>query len=262
MPALDEPARACLILHGLGGGPYEARPLIDALQARGVAVGAPVYPGHEGPGPHMPRSSWPEWYEAAASAFDRLAETHGSVAVAGFSTGGTLALHLAANRPVDRMALMAPFLRVRHRWYYGFRPEHYLNTVGRLVRRVPRRASAVSDRRLRDEVERVIVFRTFSLDAARSAVELIRVVRAEAHVITTPALILQSHRDSIVDPRGARWLFDHLGTPDAGRELVWFERSDHLLALDVEREAVIARVLRFLGLAPDRPGDRGRTGGR
>jgi carboxylesterase len=197
----------------------------------------------------------------AALSFDRLAETFGSVAVVGFSTGGTLALHLAANRLVDRMALMAPFLRVRHRWFYGFRPEHYLNTIGRFVRRIPRRASAVSDRRLRDEVERIITFRTFSLEAARSAVELIQIVRAEAHRITTPTLILQSHRDSIVDPRGASWLFDHLGTSRADRELVWFDRSDHLLALDVEREVVIARVLRFLGLAPDRLGDQEGTGG-
>lgn len=252
-PPIDRtPPGACLILHGLGGGPYEAAPIIEALTGAGIPIEAPVYPGHEGPGPHMPRSTWPEWFEVILDCFNRLHEQHGNVAVIGFSTGGTLALHLAAERPVDRLALMAPFLAVRHRWYYGLRPEVYLATLGRIVRRVPRRRSAVSDPILRREVERLIAFRTFNLDAARSAVALIRRVRVEIPRITTPTLIIQSRRDAIVDPLGAIWLHEHLGTPEEHRKLVWFDRSDHLLAIDVDRDAVIREVLEFLDLeVPD-----------
>lgn len=247
-PPLHSPPGSCLILHGLGGGPYEAKPLIDAIEATGLAVEAPVYPGHEGPGPRMPRSSWPEWFGVVESCFDRLNEHSGPVAVVGFSTGGTLALHLAARRNVDRLALLAPFLGIRHRWYYGVRPELYLSKLARVVRQIPRRRSCVSDPVLRREIERQVFFRTFNLDAARSAIDLIRIVRAEVPSISTPSLILQSPRDSVVDPGGARWLFDHLGTPESARQLLWFERSDHLLAIDVERELVIDHVLRFLGL--------------
>ena len=42
---------ACLVLHGLGGGPYELQPLIAALEAAGLQVLAPIMPGHDGPGP-------------------------------------------------------------------------------------------------------------------------------------------------------------------------------------------------------------------
>jgi carboxylesterase len=48
--------QSCLVLHGLGGGPYELNPLIEALEADGLRVSAPVMPGHEGPGPVMPAS--------------------------------------------------------------------------------------------------------------------------------------------------------------------------------------------------------------
>lgn len=244
------PPGACLVLHGLGGGRHEFEPLLQTLSAVGMPFEAPVYPGHEGPGPHMPRSSWPEWFAVVQSSFDRLQEHHGSVAVIGFSTGGTLALHLAASAPVDRLALMAPFLAIRHRWYYGFRPEVYLGTLGRIIRRVPRRQSAVSDPVRRKEIERLLAFQTFNLAAARSAVALIRLVRNEAHRITAPTLIVQSRRDAIVDPIGAQWLDHHLGTPEADRSLVWLDRSDHLLAVDVERETVIRQILDFLGLDP------------
>ena len=55
----DEPGTpACLVLHGLGGGPYEMGPVIDALEAEGLRVSAPILPGHEGPGPIMPASNW------------------------------------------------------------------------------------------------------------------------------------------------------------------------------------------------------------
>ncbi|RUL88621.1 alpha/beta hydrolase [Tautonia sociabilis] len=256
-PDLDEdvaPPRACLVLHGLGGGPYEARPLIDALRQAGLTVEAPVYPGHTGPGPHMPRSTWPEWFEVARDAFDRLSARHGTVAVAGFSTGGTLALHLAAGRPVARLALLAPFLAVKHYWFLGPRLEVYLETVGRLLERIPRRAPTIADRAVRAEIRRELPFRSFNLHAARSAVELTRLVRAEVPRISTPTLVIQSSRDSVVDPAGARWLEGHLGTPAADRLLLWLERSDHLLALDVEREAVLAAVLDFFGVGRAAPG--------
>ena len=48
---------SCLVLHGLGGGPYELAPLVADLEAAGLQVSAPVLPGHEGPGPVMPGSS-------------------------------------------------------------------------------------------------------------------------------------------------------------------------------------------------------------
>lgn len=244
---MNERPPAVLVLHGLGGGPHELEPLIGAIGAAGHAVEAPVYPGHGGPGPRMPRSTWPEWHGAVERTYERLSERHRRISVVGFSTGCVLGLHLASRRPVDRLALLAPFLAVRHRWYHGLRAEFAMRTVGRWLREVPRRSSAVSDRRLRAELDRRSAFRTFNLDAARSAVDLIRVVRGEVAGVTAPALIVQSRRDSVVDPLGARWLFDHLGTPESDRRLVWLERSDHLVALDVERVAVIEAVLGFLG---------------
>ena len=79
---------SCLALHGLGGGPYELGPLIEALERPGVRVSAPTLPGHDGPGPVMPASTWADWVASAEAAFDDLAASGGPVAVVGFSTGG------------------------------------------------------------------------------------------------------------------------------------------------------------------------------
>ena len=90
---------SCLILHGLGGGPYELEPLIAALESAGLVVAAPVLPGHDVPGPTMPSSKWTDWAATAEAAFDELAMASGPGAVIGFSTGATLALYLAVARP-------------------------------------------------------------------------------------------------------------------------------------------------------------------
>ena len=132
---------ACLVLHGLGGGPYELQPLIAALEAVEVRVLAPIMPGHEGPGPVMPRSSWRDWLATAESAFDLLAAGGREVAVIGFSTGGTLALYLASERPVARQVLLAPFLAIRYSGLIPIRPASYLRRLAQVMPNLPRRAS-------------------------------------------------------------------------------------------------------------------------
>src|SRR5271165_580983 len=136
---------ACLVLHGLGGGPYEVQPVIDALAADGLRVVAPILPGHEGPAPVMPASSWRDWAATALSAFDDLTAGGRPVAVIGFSTGATLALHLALGRPVYRQVLLAPFLAIRYSGLIRLHPLTYLRHLARVLPHLPRRGPAVRD---------------------------------------------------------------------------------------------------------------------
>src|SRR5271166_1709520 len=136
---------SCLILHGLGGGPYELGPLIAALESASLVVAAPVLPGHEGPGPTMPSSKWSDWAATAEAAFDELAAAGGPVAVIGFSTGGTLALYLASRKAVARQVLMAPFLAIRYTGLIPLRPASYLRHLAQLIPDLPRRPPAVRD---------------------------------------------------------------------------------------------------------------------
>lgn len=157
----DRPS--CLVLHGLGGGPYELEPLIAAIRAEDLKVLAPILPGHEGPGPVMPASSWDDWYKAAEMGFDELASEGGAVSVVGFSTGGTLALRLATRRPVARQVLLAPFLAIRYSGLIPLRPASYLRHLVRVIVNLPRRAPAVRDRQMRRWAAKADRFRTFNL---------------------------------------------------------------------------------------------------
>ena len=235
---------ACLILHGLGGGPYELEPLIEAIKRKGFLVAAPVLPGHDGLGPIMPSSKWIDWATTAEAAFDELADTMQRVAVIGFSTGATLALYLASRKAVKRQVLMAPFLAIRYTGLIPLHPATYLRHLAQLIPDLPRRPPAVRDPEMKQWAKGTDRFRTFSLHAALSALELIDEVKPLVPTITTPTLIIQGRVDTVVEPTNATWLYQKLGTNE--KLLIILPRSDHLVALDRERHRVIQVVLEFL----------------
>jgi carboxylesterase len=241
-PNGDRPT--CLILHGLGGGPYELEPLLEKLRTEGFTFACPILPGHAGPGLVMPASRWPDWVAAAEKAFDDLSALGGPLAVIGFSTGATIALQLTRTRPVARQVLLAPFLAIRYTRYLPIDPVVCLRWMAKLFPDLPRRRPAVRDRHIRDIAAAAGCFRTFSVPSAFSALELIAELRPEIPRIQTPTLIIQGKRDSVVEPGEAAWLHEHLGSPE--KRLVYLEESEHLVALDRQRDRAISETMAFL----------------
>jgi carboxylesterase len=235
---------SCLVLHGLGGGPYELSPLIAALEGEGLRVSAPVLPGHEGPGPVMPASCWRDWAATAESACDELTAAGETVIVVGFSTGATLALYLASRRPVAKLVLLAPFLAIRYTKWIPVRPATVLRPLAKLYPNLPRRQPAVRDPEMRRWASASDRFRTFSIPATLSALELIDMVKRLVPRINIPTLIFQGQIDTVIEPAGASWLHDNLGSSE--KTIVSLPRTDHLVALDREREQVIALTKAFV----------------
>jgi carboxylesterase len=91
-------------------------------------------------------------------------------------------------------------------------------------------------------------FRTFSIPAALSALELIDLVKPLVPHINAPTLIIQGQLDTVIDPAGASWLHDRLASTE--KSFVRLPRTDHLVALDREREQVIAQTKSFI-LGPE-----------
>lgn len=232
-----------LAIHGLGGGPYELEPVIRALRDAGHEVVAPTLPGHEGGARAMPASRWEDWVACVDEAYAELARK-GPVRVVGFSTGGTLALGLCRRSEVSRLAVLAPFLAIRYTTRLPFRSASAVRWMLKLMPDLPRRGPPVRDPETRAWVARQERYRTFSLAATLSALELIERTRPEIPSVTVPTLIIQGRKDSVVEPSQAAWLSDRLGSRE--KRLMWMERSDHLVALDYDRERVAREVVDFL----------------
>ena len=61
--------------------------------------------------------------------------------------------------------------------------------------------------------------------------------------ITAPCIILQSKIEHTVEPRSAQYIYDNISSEK--KKLVWFEKSGHILTLDVEREEVFKEISKF-----------------
>jgi carboxylesterase len=244
----------CLLLHGLGGGPYELGRLPEALREAGFLVTAPVLPGHEGPGPQMPDSRWEDWLATTHQAYDALVSSAGRPPVVlGFSTGATLGLRLALEQPLAALVLLAPFLAIRFSGLVPLRPLSYLRRFAQVVPQLPRRPPAVRDPAMRRWAAAQSCFNTFSMGATVSALELIESVTPRVAEIPVPCLIQQGKLDTVVEPANAEWLHNHLGSTP--KRLAWYARSDHLLALDRQRSDVESDLLGFLASLA-RPNER------
>ena len=74
---------------------------------------------------------------------------------------------------------------------------------------------------------------------------------AEASRITLPLLILQGGDDRLVDPDGARWLFQAVGSTDKRLEV--YDGLHHEIYHEPERETVLDDVEEWIETRLDRP---------
>jgi esterase/lipase len=65
-----------------------------------------------------------------------------------------------------------------------------------------------------------------------------RLVKRRLAEVVTPALIIGTHADRLVDPSMSRLVYDCISTPPDQKQLLWFDSSGHEMLRDCEREKV------------------------
>lgn len=233
---LGEGERGVLLLHGFAGTPPEMRDLGELLASRGFVVHGPLLAGHGATPEVMAGSSRRDWIQSANAALDRLLERCRVVGVAGQSMGGTLALHLAANRPEIRCVVtQAAMLRLKD-WRL-----HLLPVAHPLVRW--HEPSEEVDLYQAESVNRLHSHRRRPTSAILDLVRLGREVERELPAVLQPLLVMHGGRDSVVAPSNADWIVGRVSSPV--RMLRRFERSGHGMSVDVDREEVESLACRW-----------------
>jgi carboxylesterase len=235
-----------LCLHGFTGTPYEVAPLARALGTAGYTVSAPLLAGHGTTAAALAATRWGDWLASAEAAFDHLSSTcdGGPVAVAGFSMGGLLALHLCRTRPVAALVLMSVPLRLPA-WQTavlrGFARLPGFLRRNRLATLRKHDGSDVTDEHVRDENPSLT---EMPLAGLAELVDLAETTRRDLSTISVPALVAHGERDKTI-PQSASF---ELAGSLAGQtvERLWLPRSGHLIAVDVERGKLCETVVRFL----------------
>ncbi len=237
---------ACLLLHGWVSTPADFGDLPGALDGAGWDVYAPLHAGR-GTEPTAPEGVTAQQLLGDARAhYAELRARYERVVLVGFSMGGTIATILATEQPADGLVLVAPFYGVRYRWYYVLPPRWWSALFTPLVRYADRSGRLPRVNRPEGRAE-IITYGAIPTSAMRPLFELRdrAVERAGTDCGPMPVLLLYSTGDMVSAPAAMEKLFEKLAGDHKSKAV--FERSDHYLLHDYDREAAIGAIVEFVG---------------
>ncbi|HET7490225.1 MAG TPA: alpha/beta fold hydrolase [Acidimicrobiales bacterium] len=231
----DGPAGA-LLIHGFSSSPQTMRGLGEHLAAQGVRVSAPLLPGHGTDVYDFAHRRPEEWVATVRAAHDELAGRCHPVFVMGVSFGSALAVDLAADLGDDVAGLVLLASVVEVEWMKRLA----LNLIRWFVPTVKGVGNDISEPSLRREIgyDRLPTGVTYRMARWLTALP------PKMAEVRAPALIMHGRHDHEAPAANPRLLHEKLGSPR--KELVWLERSWHVITLDVERDTVFSRVGGFV----------------
>ncbi|NTV02312.1 MAG: alpha/beta fold hydrolase [Chlorobiaceae bacterium] len=246
-----------MILHGFTANLESVKPLFEAVGRTGLELFTPLLRGHGQASPDALRGvTWLDWLDDAERAMAAATGAGGKLVVIGHSMGALLALQLAARHPdlVDSVILATPPIRIASLLAPG-RPLHFLAPlVSMLVDRWEFQS------RFADPADAIIPenYRWAPTRTIMSMFELLEATMAVMNRISAPTLILHGRHDSSILPESAGMVMQAIGTPAAEKRVEWFEKTDHQIFCDCERDRAVSAVSGFIvrriaaGLSPQR----------
>jgi len=237
--------RACLCIHGWIGSRIDFHDLGARLQEQGWKVHFMLLPGHGTTPRDLERVEADDYIAAVTAEFERLEERHAEVAVIGFSMGGALATILAADHPVDKLVLIAPYYEITYRWYYLLPVETWNILLRPFVSYLIKSKAFVRVNKPESK-DRIYTYRIIPMRAVSVLGEVARRAHAQEVLerITCPVLWLHSHGDEAAAPGAAEAVFRSM--PSSVKDSLWCDRSDHHILWDYDGAQAADKIISFL----------------
>ncbi len=221
-----------LLVHGFGSTPREMRLLADYLYEQNFTVLGVRLPGHGTSSEDLAKRSSEEWLSAVERGYLILQQLNPKVSAVGLSTGSLLLLQLSQLRPITRLVLLSPYLRLKH----PLSP--FVKFLSFFI--------PFSHRQI-ETSERPFYYQRHPLKAIAELNRLRSQVKTILNHIKTPTLIMASTGDKTIYPGTAEQLFNRLGSKNKAFHS-YGDNVPHVLTTDENpcKEDVFRRTHDFL----------------
>ncbi len=206
LKAKKKDAAAVLLVHGFLSGPAELKSLGERLHAQGLHVLGLRLKGH-GTSPWDLRSrDWHDWAGSVERGFDILKAFSQSIHIVGFSTGGLLALHHAAEHPhvkIKSVTSVSAPLQFRNKNMIFVPLLHHANKLVSWVTSeglIPFRPNAPENPELN--------YQHIPIRAIYQLQRLIEHLTENSVKINADVHLIQGDRDPVVNPESVQRLHD------------------------------------------------------
>jgi len=240
----DSFKKAALLIHGFIGSPTDYAKLPQILHDRGYAVYAPLLPGHGTDPRDFSKTTDGELEQFVLNQYQTLKREYDEVALIGFSMGGALSVLTAAQEPVDKLILLAPYFKISHQWYYILPAEFYQETFMNIVPYTyrPLMFKQINNK---DAIPYITDYDFVSLKGAHTAIKLGEKAIKAVKNMNQPTLIIHALGDKATDYKTSKKIADRL----SGRmscKFVTLYKSNHIIMHDYESNAVTDSIINFL----------------
>jgi acyl-CoA synthetase (AMP-forming)/AMP-acid ligase II/esterase/lipase len=217
LPSLPNDVGVVLI-HGFLASPAEMKAFGERLAALGHPVIGVRLAGHGTSPWDLREQNWQNWLASVRRGYEIMALLAGRVSMVGFSTGGSLALHLAAEQPAGLagvVAISAP-IKFRNRNLAFVPLVHGINRLTEWASPL----EGIMPFRVHESEHPHINYRHIPI---RGLFELRRVadeLERRLSRVTCPVSIIQGKDDKVVDAASARIIIGKLGSTEKSLHMI------------------------------------------
>lgn len=241
---------AFILVHGFTDSPLEMRPFGEFLNQHGYTAMGIRVTGHATTIGDLRRSRWQDLLASIEDAYHFLRSNKNikKIFIIGHSMGGGLTLVASSYLPMDGVIALAPAYQLSksgwlNEWMAAI--DVYAGSLKRKwkSRNLPERLPGWYW--YKPELSRNYI--KYNEKPIICGLQLIRIsnqVDDAIRKISAPVLLMGAVRDTLIPTEKVQMVYDHLKSDD--KELVWFEKSSHMLPIDGERDLVFERTLAFI----------------
>jgi len=236
----------CLLLHGWLTSPSDFGELPNALSASGWSVYAPLHPGHGTHPSQLEGVTADEILASARNGYEQLAKRYEKVVLVGFSMGGTIATILASERKPTQLVLVAPFFGARYRWYHVLPVRWWARILSPIVHYVRYSQNMVPVNRP-GGASQVVGYRAFPTSAVHLLFDLRQRATEEAKLerLDMPVLLMYTPSDDLCSATDIEQVLGEM--PASEKQVISYDRSNHHIFHDYDREDAIRQIISFIG---------------
>lgn len=225
-----------LLLHGFTGSPFEMKPLADSLIQDGYTVSVPLLCGHGTNHDDLLKCKWYDWFNNVKEALFEMRKNCKKVIVCGLSTGGSLALHLAAHYQIEGIVALAPGLVLKEK------KSILLPFVAPFKKyRSNNSGPDISDSEMKKKIP---VYTKTPLKAALEIVRLYEHLRMDLPEIYSPLMLAHSRNDHVVDFKSSELIYENVSSKN--KRFLKLEKSYHIITLDIEQKILFREIKKFI----------------
>lgn len=239
----------CILLHGLGGSPFEMEGLATELEHAGLAVHVLTLPGHAATEADFIRVSYADWQNFVFAECQRI-RRQGPLLLVGFSLGGLLSLDVAEHMPLTGLVTLAAPV-----YLYCWHPFFMLDWRLPFARILQRLCPTIRKQQCDSTAREIAPWHGYEgLTVTHHIVDMLaaqRRVRSRLHQIQAPALLWQARGDMTCRAWNAQYLAQHLGSKDVTLRLIDIQErraGHHLLPTHRETRDLVAASVRDFAL--------------